>query len=173
MPSKLKPKPTPGHVVVLTFKGTDTGALGMWSGMSWFIWRKSNGGLTGEPNNWHIVEDMLVRAWVAIPSGFLHTVIPDGAGPHAEMTIDNPKEPWRLMMQSCPATRKMLAEHDKRTRGVPVRAVVTFDPKNPLKGVKVKWHRADKPVKAAAPTKRKAKPVRRPVRPYDPLDVGR
>lgn len=133
MPSKST-KPTPGHVVVLTFKGTDTGALGVWSGKSWFIWRKSNGGLTGEPNNWHIVEDMLIRAWVEIPPGFLHTVIPDGAGPHAEMTVDNIQEPWRLMMASCPATRKMLRDHDRR---------------NPLKAAKVKWHRVDKLDKAA------------------------
>lgn len=96
----LRQQPLPGVVVILVFKcmaGRPSGALGLWSGTSWFCWRQTNAGMTGEPNNWHPVEDHLIRGWSDIPPGALHTIIPDGAGPHELMTVEPADKPYQLM----------------------------------------------------------------------------
>lgn len=121
--SKLPVIPV-GEVVVLGLRGSPVGALGMWNGTQWYIWRKTNAGMTGEPNNWHPVEGMLVVGWAAIPPGFLHTVIPDGAGPHERVIVDNPAEPWRLMMATTPASRRILDDYDRERQPAVARVVL-------------------------------------------------
>lgn len=65
--------PEPGVVVVLTFKGLAKGALGVHNGTTWFVWRLTNAGMTGEPNNWHPCEDHLIRDWAEIPCGIMES----------------------------------------------------------------------------------------------------
>jgi hypothetical protein len=109
--AKIKTKPNPGDVVVLTFVGYAKGALGVWSGTSWYMWRYTNAGATGEPNNWHVVEDNLIRAWAEIPAGVLATL---GVPPTpveqraAPLRVVDTTEPWRPAMESYPAGRKYL-----------------------------------------------------------------
>jgi hypothetical protein len=121
MPTTKHP-PLRGDVVILTFKGLPTAALGVWSGTSWFMWRQTNAGMTGEPNNWHIVETELIRAWSEIPPGVLATLcaIPSNCGNRGgseplplKLVVRNTTEPWRPAMEDCPMTRKFLRTCDR------------------------------------------------------------
>lgn len=121
-----KHKPLSGAVVILTFKGHAQGNLGVWSGKSWFIWRKTNAGMTGEPNNWHICEDSMIKAWSEIPPGLLATLADMDGSPAQplNLVVLNTAEPWRPAMEACPATRKLLEAHDRKTK--PLRGTVSI-----------------------------------------------
>ena len=93
--------PEPGVVVVLTFKGTPQGALGCWNGKTWFVWRLTNAGVTGEPTNWHPCEPGLIREWSEIPRGLMVTlhlprrgsIVASETGPLALLDVEKPYEP--------------------------------------------------------------------------------